>query len=202
MSASDASGRWTRAPQPHISPAARYARHYLSSSTAPGARLSRQAAATRPSSVSAARRPEWPRDAPAVEPSHLGEGGSERTSVAGSRSSSVAVVCYRAVRAVALRARAEATGYLAIPLLLRMEGRSEPVGSTLRNSLVFAGFGVCLHQRPQQRRIGRGVADRPPRRRDGGSGAHPPLPHRVTTCSSSRPRGQPLAVGGEVFRQP
>jgi hypothetical protein len=24
----------------------------------------------------------------------------------------------------------------------------------------------------------------------------------VTTCSSSRPRGQPLAVGGEVFRQP
>ena len=117
-------------------------------------------------------------------------------------SHSVAVVCYRAVRAVALRARAEATGYLAIPLLLCMEGRSEPVGSTLRNSLVFAGFGVCLHKRPQQRRIGRGVADRPPRRRDGGSGAHPPLPHRVTTCSSSRPRGQPLAVGSEVFRQP
>jgi hypothetical protein len=24
----------------------------------------------------------------------------------------------------------------------------------------------------------------------------------VTTCSSSRPRGQPLAVGSEVFRQP
>src|ERR1039457_7202752 len=113
----------------------------------------------------------------------VGESGSERTSVAGSRSSSVAVVCYRAVRAVALRARAETTGYLAVPLLLRMEGRSEPVGSTLRNSLVFAGFGVCLHKRPQQRRIGRGVADRPPRTRDGGCGAPPPLPQRAANSS-------------------
>jgi hypothetical protein len=70
----------------------------------------------------------------------VGGSGSERLSATGFCSSSVAVVCYRAVRAVALRARAEATGYLAIPLLLRMEGRSEPVGSTLRNSLVFAGL--------------------------------------------------------------